>query len=304
MPARLAWRPSGIYYPQPEDPKKIIPVQDKGVRHEPTARKKRENQRAGIMVMAAGPRAVGNRALWLGAALALLLAGSALSASHWVKAFRAKSEIPQAVYLPIQSKNPRNLGLGTLLVASRDLGDPNFAETVILLVHYDAESVVGLILNRRTDIPLSRVLEGFNAAKGRSDPVYLGGPVEGSVVFALLQSPAKLEGGERIFGGVYLIFRKTLLEQTLSARPDPGVFRVYLGYAGWTSDQLRREVGLGGWFIFPADAATVFDAHPDSLWSRMILKTEQKFAWNEPAAMASSSSTTTATRLETAADPD
>ena len=63
-------------------------------------------------------------------------------------------------------------------MASRDLGDPNFAETVVLLVHYDDEGVVGLILNRRTDVPLSRVLEGLKAAKDRSDPVYLGGPVE------------------------------------------------------------------------------------------------------------------------------
>ena len=233
--------------------------------------------------MAAGRRAVGNGVLWLGAALALLLAGGALPASRWVKTFRAKSEIPQAVYLPVQSKNTKNLGLGTLLVASRDLGDPNFAETVVLLVHYDAESVVGLILNRRTDIPLSRALEGLQGAKGRSDPVYLGGPVEGSVVFALLQSPAKLEGGERVLGAVYMIFRKTPLEQSLSARPDPGAFHVYLGYAGWTNEQLRREVELGSWFIFPADAATVFDAHPNSLWSRMIRKTEQKLAGNEPA---------------------
>ncbi len=168
-------------------------------------------------------------------------------------------------------------------MASRDLADPNFAEAVVLLVHYDAEGVVGLILNRRTDVPLSRVLEGLNAAKGRSDRVYLGGPVQGSVVFALLQSLAKLEGDEHIFGGVYLIFKKTLLEQTISARPDPGVFHVYLGYAGWTNDQLRKEVELGAWFIFQADAGTVFDPDPDSLWSRMIRKTEQKFAGNEPA---------------------
>src|SRR5437879_2976763 len=129
---------------------------------------------------------------------------SKLGRSHWVKAFRAKSEIPPAVFLPVQSKNAKDLGAGKLLVASRDLADPNFAKTVVLLVHYDAEGVVGLILNRRTDVLLSRVLEGTKAAKDRSDLVYLGGPVETRALFALLQSPAKLEGAEHIFGGVYL----------------------------------------------------------------------------------------------------
>ena len=131
-----------------------------------------------------------------------------LGRSHGVKAFRAKSEIPPAVFLPVQSKNAKDLGAGKLLVASRDLGDPHFAETVVLLVHYDEEGVVGLILNRRTDVPLSRVLKDPKAAKDRSDKVYLGGPVETPGVFALLQSPAKVEGAQHIFGAVYLISTK------------------------------------------------------------------------------------------------
>ncbi|MFY9674351.1 MAG: YqgE/AlgH family protein [Terriglobales bacterium] len=183
--------------------------------------------------------------------------------------------------LQVQSKNAKDLGAGKLLVASRGLADPNFAQTVVLLVRYDAEGVVGLILNRRTDLPMSRVLDGIKAAKGRSDRVYLGGPVEPSV-FGLLQSPAKVEGAEHIFGAVYMISSKPLFEQTISARPDPGRFHVYLGAAGWTNDQLRKELELGAWFIFQADVETVFNADPDSLWPQMIQKTELKFAGSAP----------------------
>jgi putative AlgH/UPF0301 family transcriptional regulator len=64
---------------------------------------------------------------------------------------------------------------------------------VILLARYDAQGVLGLILNRRRDVPLSRMLESPKAVKDRSDPVYLGGPLEMPAVFALFQSPAKLE---------------------------------------------------------------------------------------------------------------
>jgi len=103
-------------------------------------------------------------------------------------------------------------------------------------------------------------------------------------VLALFQSPAKIDGAEHVFGGVYLISSKTLFEETISAKPDPGVFHVYVGYAGWTADQLRREVELGAWFIFPEDASTVFNSDPDSLWSQMIGKTELQQAESEPAA--------------------
>ena len=146
---------------------------------------------------------------------------------------------------------------------------------------FSEKGALGLILNRRTDVPLSRVLD-LEAAKDRSDPVYLGGPVGPSAVFALFKSSAKMEKAENIFGGVYLISDKALFEQTISARPDPGVFHVYLGYAGWTQDQLRTEAQLGAWFVFPADAAIIFNSDPDSLWLQMIQKTELQLAKTDP----------------------
>jgi putative AlgH/UPF0301 family transcriptional regulator len=207
--------------------------------------------------------------------LAMIIALVAARLDH-VEGIHAGSKIPPTVLVPVQSRNVKNLAAGKLLVASRDLADPNFIETVILLVRYDAQGVVGLALNRRTHVPLSRVLGDLKAAKDRSDPVYLGGPVDTPVVFALFRSSAKIEGADSIFGGVYLITAKPLLEKTISSRPAPDVFHVYLGYAGWNTVQLQKEVELGAWFIFPADAGTVFNSDPDSLWSSMIQKTELK----------------------------
>jgi len=180
--------------------------------------------------------------------------------------------------LSVQSKDTKNLSVGSLLVASRDLGDPNFAQTVVLLIRYDPQGVVGLILNRRTEVPVSRVLKDFKAAQNRSDRVYLGGPVDIPTVFGLYQSPAKIQGAGHVFDKVYLISAKPVFERALSAQPDPGIFHVYLGYGGWNRDQLQREVELGSWFIFPPDANTVFSSDPDSLWPQMIRKTELKFA--------------------------
>lgn len=223
------------------------------------------------------PTLAANGLPWFGSPPANELGGL-----HRANAVRTKSEAPP-VFVPVRSRDAKNLGVGKLLVASPNLADRNFAKTVILLVHSDDRGSVGLILNRRTNLALSRVLDGLPGTKDRSDPAYLGGPVEVPAVSALLQSAGKVEGGDRIFGGVYLISTKTLLEQILAARPDPQVFHVYLGYAGWSSDQLRNEVELGAWFIFPADPEVVFNSDPDSLWPQLIRKTERKIAGNVPA---------------------
>ena len=202
--------------------------------------------------------------------------------SRWLESFLAKGEWQPQLSVPIQFKNPNDLAVGKLLVSSRSLGDPNFAGTVVLLVHYDEKGVLGLILNRRSNVQLSEVLD-LKAAKDRSDPVYVGSPVQPAAVFALFQSSAKIEKATNIFGGVYLISDKDVFEHVLSARPDPNVFHVYLGYAGWTQDQLRAEVQLGAWYVFPADTATVFDSDPDSLWLHMIQKTRLQWAMIQPA---------------------
>jgi putative transcriptional regulator len=190
----------------------------------------------------------------------------------------ATNQVRPTIFLPVQSRNPDDLAIGKLLVASRDLADPLFAKTVILLIQYDSKSAVGLMINKRTDIPLSRVFNQFKEAKDRTDPAYAGGPVEIPTVFALLRSKTKPEDAQQIFEGVYLISTSSQFEKKLSAPSDPAVFRVYLGYAGWTPEQLRQEIKVGAWFIFQGDTETVFSSNPDSLWSRMIRRTELELA--------------------------
>jgi putative AlgH/UPF0301 family transcriptional regulator len=194
---------------------------------------------------------------WIIAAAALLLAGGAA-----------------------QSVRGEDLAPGKLLVASRDLLDPNFVQTVVLLVRYseDEDSVVGLIINRRTQIPLARVFPELKEAKGQSDPIYRGGPVERTAALALLRTRTKPEDAEHVFANVSMISSRTLLDKTIAAGMDPSMFHVYLGYAGWTARQLQGELELGAWHIFPGNAAAVFDTDPETLWSRLIRKTEERIA--------------------------
>src|ERR1700682_1376158 len=119
-----------------------------------------------------------------------------------------------ALVLPAQSTH--DLGIGKILVAKRDAREPTFAETVILVVRYTQGGTVGLMLNRRTEVPVARALEPLKGASGRSDPVYAGGPVELANVLALLRTNAMPEGAEHITGKAYLIPTGTLLEKTLA----------------------------------------------------------------------------------------
>jgi len=185
---------------------------------------------------------------------------------------------------PGQSTSVDDLAVGKLLVSSRGLGDPAFAESVVLLVDYDQHGAVGLMVNRRTEEPISHILKDVDTAKRGSDPIYIGGPVELDAVFALLKSQKKPDEAAPVVGEVYLVSAKSPLEKALAAGSSDGDVRVYLGYCGWDGGQLQNEVRLGGWWIFDASASVVFDPHPDSVWSRLITRTESEIAEVRPAA--------------------
>lgn len=172
-----------------------------------------------------------------------------------------------------------DLAAGKFLVASRALGDPNFSETVILLIRYDEDQgAMGLIVNRRSDVPLSRIFEDLKLAKGRQDPAYLGGPVETDNVLALIKTPDAPESAQKIFGNVYLVANQELLEKSLADKAEPSVFHVYLGYAGWGAGQLERELEVGAWHIMRPDAASIFAPDPDAVWQKLIRRTELQIA--------------------------
>lgn len=182
-----------------------------------------------------------------------------------------------AAPLAAQSTRPKDIATGKLLVAGRDLDDPNFARTVVLLVSLDDKGAVGLVVNRRTKVPVARALDDLKSAKDRPDLLYSGGPVGRSDVLALARSRNKIEDAEHIFGDVYLVNSAELLDKTMAATNAESL-HIYAGYAGWTRKQLEAEVEIGAWFIFPADSGTIFAANPQTVWQHFIERTEERVA--------------------------
>ena len=180
--------------------------------------------------------------------------------------------------LSAQSRDPRDLAVGKLLVVPREAPDPRFAESVILLVHYDRSSSLGLMINHRSTVSIARALHELKQASKHPDPIFVGGPVETTGVMSLLRSRPAPRDATRVLRNTYLLTSKQGLERALKASNSADNLRVYVGYCGWTGGQLEREVRLGAWFIFEGKEDLVFDPKPDGLWPRLIGLTELEVA--------------------------
>jgi putative transcriptional regulator len=173
-----------------------------------------------------------------------------------------------------QSIRPADLAQGKILIMQRDAPDPLFAHSVIVLAQYEKTGAVGLMIHYRSDLTVQRALAGIKGAEKRTDPLFVGGPVQLQGVLALLRANSKPEGASHVVGNLYLLTSKQSIGAAFSQGRKPSDFHIFLGYAGWGPGQLEREVRLNGWFIFDYDESLVFDEHPETLWKRLIGRTE------------------------------
>ncbi len=186
---------------------------------------------------------------------------------------------PAAAQTPLSAKD---LTSGVFLVASRELRDSNFKASVVLLIHYDPSGAMGLIINRPLKLPLEELLTELPEARGNKDPSYEGGPVSPESVLALLRSTAKPPRTEEVLGEVFLISSERPIVEALKAGVKANRFRAFTGYAGWSAGQLDREVDLGAWHLFRADADTVFAPDTAAVWPKLIRRTEFRIANRPP----------------------
>lgn len=161
---------------------------------------------------------------------------------------------------------------GMFLVAARQLVDPNFAETVVLLLEYDAEGALGLIVNRPTTVQLTDLLPDVEELKERGDIVYVGGPVSKNRIVVLMRSARHPEGSGRVFADTYVSSSMDTLKQAISLSAQGDTFHAYVGYAGWGPGQLDRELSRGDWYLSPAEESLVFDRASEEIWPELIQK--------------------------------
>ena len=154
---------------------------------------------------------------------------------------------------------------GHLLIASAALVDPNFRETVVLMVHHDADGALGLVLNRPSEMSLSELWEKIADASCQSEQfLYVGGPVEGPLM--ALHTHQDLSEVE-VLEGVHFSVQKENLNEIVTR--DDASFRLFVGNAGWAGGQLESELEQGSWFTMKAEPSHVF-APGENLWKTVF----------------------------------
>ena len=166
-------------------------------------------------------------------------------------------------------RDPSQLRPGLFLYAAPAQQDPNFAESVVLLVEHRPSGSMGLVVNRPTSVPLQELLRGVGGLAGRDLRFYWGGPVQPEAILALVRAAWPSDSARSVLPDVHLTGDLADVRAALKGKEPGERLRVFTGYTGWGAGQLAAEVRAGAWVLDRADARSIFAPDTSELWFRV-----------------------------------
>ena len=165
---------------------------------------------------------------------------------------------------------------GSLLLSEPFMLDPTFERSVVLLCEHNNEGSIGIILNHRSQLKLSDVMD----SEVVDFPLYIGGPVQSNAIFFIHRAFDKINDGTIIHNDIYwggdfdkaiLLINEGILKQD--------EIKFFLGYSGWSDGQLAEEITQNSWAVHNRfHSALTFITDGEDLWKQALISLGPKYA--------------------------
>jgi putative transcriptional regulator len=157
---------------------------------------------------------------------------------------------------------------GKCLISEPFSLDSYFGRSIVLITqHNDKEGTIGYILNKPVGIKINELFPDFPEFPAQC---LLGGPVSPETVHYLHSRIDLLPESSHITGNIYWGGDFELLKEHIeNKRITPEEIRFYIGYSGWSPNQLYDEIDNKVWVV--TDISTNRIMHADeSTWKEML----------------------------------
>ena len=161
-----------------------------------------------------------------------------------------------------------------ILVAKRGLRDQLYGSTILIVKPLGEDRHVGFIINKPTQMTLGKLFPNHGPSQKVVDPVYLGGPFNSQVIFALVQRPDSPGGRSvRLGQDLYLAVDSQVVDRIIESEPQHA--RFFAGMVLWKPGELADEVKRGLWYTLDARSDVVL-RKAEGLWEELVGRSERK----------------------------
>ncbi len=157
---------------------------------------------------------------------------------------------------------------GKVLIAEPFLDDPYFKRMVILLCEHNEEGSFGFVLNNYIDVGLDKIIDDMPPFNTH---VSIGGPVKNSNLYYLHTLGEFIEDSIEVMGGVYMGGNFEILKEKLrKGLIKKNELRFFVGYSGWSADQLEQEMLSKSWYVTSLGQDLIMNTEIRDLWRKVI----------------------------------
>lgn len=144
---------------------------------------------------------------------------------------------------------------GSVIYATELLDNTYFENSLILLLDKNSDGLFGVIINRPTHMPLSEVFTPVPDSDVKSRTFYAGGPIDDDNLIILdLISLGESRSGKEVGPGVEMGGQWDNLTDIIESNPETTL--LFLGYSGWSTNQLIEEIKEGSWQLYKGLSTT------------------------------------------------
>ena len=161
-----------------------------------------------------------------------------------------------------------------LLVATKEMRDPRFKKSVIIMIESDKNGAWGLAINKPIgSIPLGKLINISDHSNVKKKdlfdvkiPIFWGGPVERHNIFILHSKEYKSETTINYNNISISSDYKTLIE--IADNKGPKKKLVIIGISSWGEGQLEGEMEKDHWILSDINLDIAFDQESNTKWEK------------------------------------
>ena len=160
------------------------------------------------------------------------------------------------------------LKIGCLIVAQPFFIDSYFNRYVILICEHNKNGSLGFQVNK----PLKNNLNDFLKNIKTKKEVYLGGPVNNNNLYFIHYYNNLEKESVKLNNDIYFGNNLKQLSKLISLNKiNLDTYKFFLGYSGWSSGQLEKEINDNSWIVIPNfNSSIIFSSNYENIWKNVL----------------------------------
>ncbi|MDE6532382.1 MAG: YqgE/AlgH family protein [Muribaculaceae bacterium] len=167
---------------------------------------------------------------------------------------------------------------GSLLISEPMMEEEIFCRSVVMILDIDrGRGHLGLVMNKPTRLTLRSLMPSWES--GGTVPLFCGGPVDNNRLFMLHTLGSMFEGSTEVIPGIYVGGRiESIVDYIEAGGEIEGKIRFFLGYSGWSRNQLEEEKRSHSWAVdLHPDASGLLTGEGNSYWRREVGRLGERY---------------------------